>query len=422
MGNTRVSPLEITRNFLKYFHNQAHFTTNISDDYEKNWKEGGYEGQKIGPTLNIRDPLMVNTRKTWTMNQQNVKETYHSLTIDTVNGEDLNFSDADMATTVTDFAPRYVEGPAKKLASVIDQQNITAALIKINHCEAYTSLAVPTAMNQGYLTLKAKMHKALVDENDEVFAMINPDQEASILYSFSGMLNPTMEISDIFKKGQLTSAYGLTWYRSALIPSITTGTATVNGSSLVVGTFAAATNTSLPYSGGLSTGAFVAGQVITIAGLYDINFETKTQYSQLKQFVITANTTASGGAGTLSIFPAINFDTTDPAQNCYIASNTINGAAIVIGALNGTSTSIPTTASTAYQQNLLWVRDAFAYASVPLEKPNGLDMAEVVTVDGFSFRFLRGFDMINGRFLSRIDHFHGFTELRGVWAGKLLTV
>jgi len=252
--------------------------------------------------------------------------------------------------------------------------------------------------------------------------MINPDQEASILYSFAGMLNPTMEISDIFKKGQLTSAYGLTWYRSALIPSLTTGTATINGSSLVVGTFSSAANTSLPYTGGVSAGTYVAGQVITIAGLYDINFETKSQYNQLKQFVITANNTASGGAGTLTVFPAVNFDTTDPAQNCTIAGGSINGVAIVLGALTGAATSVPTVASTTYQQNLLWVRDAFAYASVPLEKPNGLDMAEVVTVDGFSFRFLRGFDMINGRFLSRVDHFHGFTELRGMWAGKLLTV
>ena len=421
MANTRVSPLEITRNFLKYFHNQAHFTANISDDYEKNWKAGGYEGQKIGPTLNIRDPLMVNTRKTWAMTQQDIKETYHSLTIDTVNGEDLNFSDADMATTVTDFMPRYIEGPAKKLASTIDQQNITAALAYIPNCEAYSGLAVPTAMNQGYLTLKAKMHKALVDENDEVFAMINPDQEAAMLYSFSGMLNPTMEISDIFKKGQLTSAYGLTWYRSALIPSITCGSET--NTSPVVGTFVAATNTSLPYSAAsAATATWKAGQVITIAGLYDINYETKSVYNQLKQFVITADNTASGSTGTLTVFPAINFDTTSPTQNCYILGGSINGVAIVLGALAGASTAVATTASTTYQQNLLWVRDAFAYASVPLEKPNGLDMAETVTVDGFSFRFLRGFDMINGRFLSRIDHFHGFTELRGVWAGKLLTI
>lgn len=420
MADTRISPLEITRKFLAVFHSNCILAKNLNHDYEKNFgSQVGFDGQKIGPTLNIRDPIQANIRTGWAMEQQDITETYHTLTIDTVRGVDLKFSDADLALSIDDFVPRYIESPAKKLASVVDQYCATYMLSHIAHSTAVSSFALPTTVDT-YLEASAMLKNSLVPWEDGINVAISPQMERKIVNGLAGQYNPQGNISEMFLKGQMSQAAGLDWYMSQIIPSTTTGSMAYN-SGIIVGTFVAASPTSLPYASGTSTGTIAAGQTFTITGLYDINFETKTTLAILKQFVVTTANTASGGAGTLTISPGIVFDTTSPVQNCYIASGSINGIGINFGPVDET-TAIPTAINTVYQNALVWHKDSFAFASVPLMQPKGLDMASTVTVDNLSFRFLRGYDIANARMLSRMDIFFGIAPIRTEWASKIMTV
>jgi lysylphosphatidylglycerol synthetase-like protein (DUF2156 family) len=242
---------------------------------------------------------------------------------------------------------------------------------------------------------------------------------ANIVSGLAGQHNPTGVISTIFEKGQMARAAGLEWYESNLIPSITTGS--LSNTTPVTGTLSTATPTLVQYTAGVSGGTLVAGQSFTIAGVFDINFETKTVYSHLKQWIV-ASSVPSTTTGVITITEAINYSTTSPAQNCYIAAGTIAaGLAIVFGCLNGV-TAVNSTASTAYQRAIMWHKEAFAFASVPLTAPKGMDMATVVSVDNLSFRFVRGFDIANAKFLSRMDIFYGFAAVRPEWAGVIWTV
>jgi P22 coat protein - gene protein 5. len=390
---------------------------NLNHDYEKNFgSQMGFDGQKIGPTLNIRDPLQTTVRTGWAMQQQDVTETYHTLTIDTIVGTDLKFSDADLALSIDDFVPRYIDSPAKKLASVVDADIAKTMLLYTANNFAATAFAVPTTIDT-YLGAGAMLKQALVPFTDGINVAISPQMERKIVSGLAGQYNPQGNISEMFLKGQMSNAAGLDWYMSQLIPAITIGTDTT----AAVGTFVAATGTSLPYTGNIASGTAKAGQVITIAGLYDVNFETKTPYQSLKQFVVTADNTASNGAGTLSIFPAIVFDTASPVQNCYIASGSINAAAVTYAATDG-SANVTTTPSATYQQSLVWHKDAFAFASVPLMLPKGLDMASTASFENLNFRFLRGYDIANARLLSRMDLFYGKAQIRPQWCAKGWTV
>ena len=421
MADTRVTPLEITRKFLAVFHSNVVFAKNLNHDYEKNFgSQMGFDGQKIGPTLNIRDPIQATVRTTWAMQQQDLTETYHTLTIDTIRGVDLKFSDADLALSIDDFVPRYIDSPAKKAAAVVDQYCAQYMIYQTPNCIAASGLAVPTTIDP-YMDAKATLESQLVPMGDQINIAISPQMERKIVSGLTPLqFNPQSTISDLFLKGAISNAAGMDWYMSQIIPALTTGSET--NTSPVVGTFVTASGNSLPYtSASAATATWKAGQTLTIAGLYNINFETKGAYPWLKQFVITADNTASGSAGTLSISPAINFDTTSPTQNCYIAAGSINGVAIVLGAMT-TPTSVPTTASTTYQSSLAWHKDSFAFASVPLIKPRGMDMAETVTVDNLSFRFVRGFDIANARMLSRMDIFFGIGAIRPQWAVKIQTI
>jgi hypothetical protein len=58
-------------------------------------------------------------------------------------------------------------------------------------------------------------------------------------------------------------------------------------------------------------------------------------------------------------------------------------------------------------------------AFADLEKPGGMDMAEVVASDGISIRFVRGYDIVNARMLSRMDCFFGVVMPRPEWCVRV---
>jgi P22 coat protein - gene protein 5 len=421
MADTRVSNLDITRTFAEVFHSNCVFAKNMNAEYEKNFgSQVGFEGQKIGPTLSIRNPIKVKTRTGWAMSTPDVVEDVKTLTIDTPMGEDLKFTDADMHTTIDDFEKRYVEVPAKQLAADVDATCATYMLTHTPNLAAASSLAVPTSIDT-YLAAASQIKEALVPMNSELKVAINPTMERAVINGLTNLYNPQAAISKQFLDGVMARAGGMEFYMSQLIPSITCGTSVV-GANPVVGSFSTSANTTLPFSSGTSSGTFAAGQVISIAGLYEVNYETKTVYSRLKQFTIVSAYTTSGTTGSLTVFPAINFTTTDPKQNCYIAGGSINGAAITFAAENG-STAVPYNAAggVTYQQALVWYDKAFAFASIPLAVPEYIKGAQV-EMDNLNFRFLRGYDIINARYISRLDIFFGITEVRGTWASKIWTV
>jgi hypothetical protein len=57
--------------------------------------------------------------------------------------------------------------------------------------------------------------------------------------------------------------------------------------------------------------------------------------------------------------------------------------------------------------------------TVDMDVPKGMDMAERLTVDGVSMRFVRGFDITNNKRLCRFDLMAGYGSLQRDWALRL---
>jgi len=421
MSNTLSFGQVLTRKMLAVLTSNCPVTRSLNHDYEKIFPNGGYDGQKAGPAIYIRKPTQRTVRRTWGMSTTpSITETTVTLTPDQIFGTDLSFTDLELATKVDDYFERYVAPDIKKVSASVEAYNINYMLNAIYNCEAYTSLAVPTTLAHGIMTARAKMLNALCPVDGQNF-VVSPGFEASIIPALAGQYNPQGNISDMYVKGQMATAVGLDWYPSQNLPGITTGSTTAT--TPAVGTFVSTAKTSLPFTGATTSGTWKIGQTISITGLYNINFESKVAYSQLKQFVITADVTNSSGTGTLTVSPEINFDTTDPAQNCYIASGSINSAVIIIGARLGV-TSVPTTESTTYQQNLMFHRDSFAWAGVPLTIPEKAEVAGVATDvrTGLSIRYIKMYDIVNSRMLNRVDVLGGICALYPQWACKFWTV
>jgi hypothetical protein len=148
------------------------------------------------------------------------------------------------------------------------------------------------------------------------------------------------------------------------------------------------------------------GDVFTIAGVFAVHPETKTQYSHLQQFVVTADATANGsGEVTLSISPSI--------VASGATQNVSNGAA------DDKAITFVGAASTTYGQNLAYHEDAFAFVTADLLLPGGVDMAAREVYDGISMRIVRAYDINNDNMPCRIDVLYGYETLRAQLACRI---
>jgi hypothetical protein len=359
-------------------------------------------------------------RSGWAMSQTDMTETYASLTIDTVRGIDLNFPDADLALSVDDFVKRYIEPNVKRLASEVDY--VVGGYIKNNTSRLVSggsgAQAAPTTI-QPYLNARRKLNDQDVPQDGQIACIIGPGSEASLVGGLTPLqFNPQQALSDMFMSGQMSNAAGFKWYMSQGLTAHTCGTRTNTATAAAVTVHGQATLSVSSMGGNLT---FTKGDVITVAGCYDVNPETKQILPYLKQFVVTDNFTASGSAITnLAIAPAIYFSSTDGyLQNCNsIAGNTFPGGALVSYQDNASYFGSGTASST-YQNDLVFHKKAFAFASAPLLIPGGVDMAGRASADGFSVRFVRMYDITNARMLNRLDIFFGVTKLRPEWACRV---
>jgi hypothetical protein len=403
MSNTRVTSSFITREFLSVLHSNLHVVRSIDHGWNKLFGKSIGPVGKSGPTVNIRKPVLGSIRSGWTMEQGDVTESFVALTIDTPVGVDLNFSDADLALSIEDFSERYIQPNAMKLAAYIDMS--VSAYIKnyIFNQVAVSSLGTAPNAISYFLSAGQKIKENLVPMDSPLNCIISPRTEAAMVGALAGQYNPQGNISEMYTKGQMSRAAGFDWYMSQTLPAHVHGTCTTGTSPAVSGY----TSSTMTISNMTSGGTLTAGDVFTVSTCYAVNAETKQAYSSLQQFVVTSTTTASGTNITVSVSP--NIVISGPSKTVSAAPTT------------GTAVFSQNTASQSVQCDFVLHEKSFAIAFADLEMPKNMDMASVVGSDGISIRFLRGYDIANARFLSRMDCFYGLVATRPEWSAKIIS-
>lgn len=406
MSQTLITSQELTRRFLDVLHSNMAIVKNMDLQYEARFAEGGYDGQKIGPTLHIRKPNQFTVRTDWPMAQQDMSETKAILTIDTVNGIDLNFPDADLALRIDDFEKRYIEPAAKRLAAQVDK---TAGLyIKNNTYQVGGTGSSQPNSALIFANAAIKLHDSLMPVDGQTAAIITPATQAALVGGLTPLqFNPQGTISKIFETGKMSDMFGWNWYMSQVLSSHTGGTRT-NTTPVVSGATQGTAGTVAITGAGVSP-TWTVGDVFTMAGCYAVNPETKQTLPYLKQFVVTTASNADGsGNGTITFSPALVIS--GAYQNC--SGYPTNGGAITwVG-----------TASYTYSNDIIMHKKAFAFASAPLTVPGGMDMAATAEMDGLRVRFVRGYDIVNARMLSRMDIYYGMCALRPEWCTRVIGV
>lgn len=405
MANTILTPTEVTRKALAVLHNKLKFIKTINREYDNRFARAG---ARNGGTLLIREPNQFTVRTGAVMDAQDVAETSQSLVLATQKGVDINFSSQELTLSLDDFSQRILDPAMSRLAADVEYTMLSNVYKDIYNLTGDPD-AEPDAMLD-VLRANARISEGLAPEGDRNF-LLNSATMAPLVNAVGLYFHKASELERAFADGYIGQAGGVKWWESNMVPSHTNGnrddtTPVVNTSTGVTSGTATIAITALD-----ATSTVKKGDVFTVVGMWDINQETKQRYNHLKQWVATADGTASGGALTVSVSPTPI--TSGAKQNVEIVSAGA-GKAVVFEAAGGSGD-----ASAVLTQPLCYHRDAFTFVSADLEMPKGVDFSAREVFDGVSLRVVRQYDINNDKFPCRIDVLFGYKTLYPQWAVRV---
>jgi len=222
--------------------------------------------------------------------------------------------------------------------------------------------------------------------------------------------------TEAYRRGEIGMMGGIDTYMSQNAPTHTVGlragTPAVAGANQQVLYTAVLNTESVPGIQNLNTSGWTAtqtgvvkkGDVFTIANVFAVNPVTKAKLPYLQQFVVQADANADGtGLSTISIAPAIILNTIGSASLPFATVDINQVANLPAGGL----ITMVGTASTGYQQNLVFQENAFALAVVPMVKPPGAVDVARESYKGLSVRVIPYYDGANDVSNYRLDILYG---------------
>lgn len=371
------------------------FLDKINTQYDSKFSG---KGAQVGDTVSVRVPQRALIRDGRVMNIQPQIDQVVPVKIQKQLGVDVGATSASMALDINDFQEEFIDTKIPDLVAAVEQYALAQCIPTVyNHADG--SFGSFNTSNQALSAGKYLADNLAPPGNRTM--LINTLANTEVVPALQGLFNPQTTIGDQFREGLMgRNTLGFDWYQTTLMPTYTRGGA--NGSYVLNGVPASGATTAVVATG---SGTFVVGDIFTIAGMNAVHPQTKTDMGYLRKFVITA--AFAGGAGTITFSPALNYAV--GSQQNVTAAPATNAAVTILGA-----------ASTLYQQNIAFSKDAFYFvtADLPLPKGMGVECASR-TWKGITMRFMNGFDISQDMFVSRFDILFGAGPLRPELACRL---
>lgn len=394
MANSLITPTVIAKRALMNLDNNLVMGNLVYRDYESN-----FGPTKIGDTVTIRRPIDFTVTDGATLSLQDVTEGSLTMQISKRKHVDFTFTDTDLTLTVDEFDKRYIKPASIQLANQIDR-DLQALYVNVNNWAGTPGQTINS--HSDFLKGVERLDTLAVPQ-DERRAILSPADHHGLAGNFSGIYVNSIA-GEALRAGTLPPIAGVDTYMTQNVKVHTVGAH--GGTPLVRGgsqnsTYANVKTTmtqSLSTDGWSTSVVLKAGDVFTIAGVYDVNPVTKETLPHLKQFVLTADVTTDGSASNdspLTIYPAII--SSGAYQNCS-ATPADNAAITYLG-----------TASTGYAQNMIFHKNAFALAMVPImQAPSGAGVSQATEkYKGLSMQWSAQYDITNARMIYRLDVLYG---------------
>lgn len=392
----------IAKESLSIIENNLVFAKNVNREYKKEWDKK--RDFKIGDKITVTKPARFVGRNGKTLSVEDYKEEEVTIKLDNQLGVDVAFDSAELVTDfdIDRFSEKVLKPQVSFLANQIDAQGLTKA------SEIYNAVGTPGSTPNAlktYLQAGAKLSNFGAPTSDRGI-VLNPLAQVEIVDSLKSLFQSSSEIKSQYEEGKMGRSAGFDWAMTQLIQSHTVGPQ--GGTPLVKG--AAQTGSEIETDGWTAAAAarLKKGDVFTVAGVFAVNPITKQSTGELQQFVVTEDVSSNAsGEAVIPISPAI---ITTGAQQTVTAAPDDNAEITVLGQANKVS-----------PMNLAYHKQAFALVTADLPLPKGMEIAGRAASEktGISVRFVRGYDITNDRFISRLDVLCGWAVLRPEWACRI---
>ena len=363
---------------------------------EFNDKINGYEK---GDTVSMRRPTDFTVRDGAVSSNQDVTEGKVSLQVNKQKGIDFGFTSKELTLSIGELSDRVIKPAMVQLANQVDRDLMSL------YQRVPNWVGTPGQKVDSYADFSKAPER--LDEfavpSDMRSAVLSPADHWGLLGSQTALYIQDAA-KGAYRDRSLGMIGGVDTYMAQNVPThtvgVATGTPVINGAnqnvtyaSVMAGDF----TQSLVTSGwtNSTTGILKAGDVITINGVFAVNPVTKAVLPFLRQFTVVAdaNSGATTGPATLTIYPAIIAD--GAFQN--VSAAPANGASITVLGTGGTG----------YRQNMVFHKNAFALAMVPLISPPGAVDVARKSYKGTSVRLIPTYDGTNDKSNFRLDILYG---------------
>ena len=389
MSNTLVTCSIVAKESLAILENMLSFSTMVNRDWEDEFSSNMSRGYAPGQTINIKKPPRYMYRAGRVAVPQATVESTIPLTL-TQGGTDLNFTSIERTLSLTKLEDK-LQAAMATVANEIDRQGLQLA-----HYNTFNALNAAGTLP----TTQALAIAAITDCNrrlDEMGAprdkqrgfVMGPALNGAAIQGFAGLFNAQSTISKQFGSGMMVDSLGLAYAMDQNVDTHTNGAATatnING--------AGQTGSNITVVA-VAAGTLTKGTVITLPGVFAVNPQSRTSTGVLAQFVVTADVAV--GATSIPISPAI---VTSGAFQNVTASPTTGQPYVIVGS-----------ASTSYQTNVAFHKDAFTLAMVPMWAPPGgkgvIDVAQE-TYKGYTIKVTEFYDGLNDNSIMRLDVLFGW--------------
>jgi hypothetical protein len=418
VGNSLITAQWVARKALVLLHAKSNFTGRTNRDYQS-LLPGPIDGVILGQVLSIRLPFQYTLRTGPTMNAQASVQRYAQLSVSNQIGVDVNFTSVERAMLLNNFEEQVLEPAMAKQAAGME----AAVASVINQVPKFVGAINTTASYANVLQSERFLTESLAPEDDRRTLTATPQASYYFVLDNKGLFSPEASVSDQWLDGVISDKVaGFVAFRNTKLPTHTIGTITggvpvVNGA----GQSNPGTNNAFAATATLNTNGWAAGtttlnagDVFTIAGVNDVDPESKLSLGRLKQFVVNATISDTAGAIAVSISPAII--TGGAYQN--VDSVPATGAAITVFGATPAAAS-----GQLIKQSLGWYRDAVVFANPPMLDLSPLvKMTAAESFEGYNIRFAQQWDPQNDLLPARLDSIYGFVLAYPELATRLIEI
>jgi len=347
-------------------------------------------GYEVGSSITIRRPMDFTVRDGATMSVQDVTEGTTTLSVDQRKGVDFSFTSQDLTLNIGQLSDRVIKPAMIQLANQIDT-DLMALYKDVPNWVGTPGQTINS--NQDFSKGPERLDELAIPMDGRC-AVLAPADHWGLVGAQTNLLNDRL-VGDAYKNGSLGMIGGVDTYMSQNVPSHTVG-ADVGGTVNQAVSAATVTYTSVKDTNQqtitVASLDLNAGDVFTVADVYEVNPVTKASTGTLKQF-----TCVSYAANSLVFSPAIVW--TGAFQTAAITSGVTD--------LNAKAITGVGTAATAYRQNMIFRKDAFALVTVPLASPPGAVDVSRQSYKGMNIRVIPVYDGTNDVSKWRLDVLYG---------------